>query len=102
MKRDLVDSSNLHSVGCDDTGLEVQFHRAGCAHMTKPVEGHQAGCNCIGGDVWHYSGVPAEVHSMILNAPSPGAIFHKLVKSAKNPEGGALHPGVKREPKAAS
>jgi hypothetical protein len=59
MNRTPVDSSNHHSVGHDETGLEVQFHRTGCARTCKPPKGEtiQAGCNCVGGDVWHYPGV---------------------------------------------
>ena len=105
MKRDLVDSSNVHSVGCDETGLEVQFHRAGCARGVKPPRNEtlQAGCNCPGGDVWHY---PMEAdlarthHLQMVNGVSAGAHFHRHIKSAKNGKGELLFPGVKVLPEA--
>ena len=100
MNRTPVDSSNIHSIGHDETGLEVQFHRTGCSRMSKPPKGEtiQAGCNCIGGDVWHYPGVPADLHGEIVKSESPGAAFHKRVKSAKHALGGLQFPGIKREP----
>lgn len=95
MTRTPVDSSNIHSVGHDATGLEVQFHRTGCAkRQTK--KGDDADCNCSGGECYHYAGVPAEVHEAMLKAPSVASYFHSQVKSAKNSEGGLKYPAVKR------
>lgn len=95
MNRTPVDSSNIHSIGHDETGLEVQFHRAGCARGSKPVEGRQAACNCPGGDVWHYPGVPAETHAKVITAPSVGAAFHRHVKAARDKTGAMPFPGVR-------
>ncbi len=104
MQRTPVDSSNVHSVGHDETGLEVQFHRAGCARGTGPIkdpdtgEKFQAACNCPGGDVWHYPGVPAEIGAGIMLASSPCSHFHKHVKAAKHFQTGQpLYPGAKRK-----
>lgn len=100
MKRDAVDSSNVHSVGYDATGLEVQFHRPGCARGTKPPKGEtiQAGCNCPGGDVWHYpmDESLARTHHLQMLGRSAGAHFHRHIKSATNALGKPLFPGVKR------
>jgi hypothetical protein len=95
-----VDSSNVHSVGHDETGLEVQFHRTGCARGTKPPKGEtiQAGCNCTGGDVWHYPMQEdlAATHHLQMMGGSAGAYFHQHVKTAKDSCGGLRFPGVKR------
>lgn len=100
MKRTAVDSSNVHSVGHDETGLEVQFHRTGCSRMSKPPKGEtiHAGCNCVGGDVYHYPGVPAEIHAAVIGSASVASALHKFVKAPKHPETGTpLYPHVKRD-----
>lgn len=95
MTRTPVDSSNVHSIGHDATGMEVQFHRTGCSRMSKPPKGEtiQAGCNCIGGQVYHYPGFPAEDHAALMAAPSIGSHFMKHVRPKWQ--------GVKREDPAA-
>lgn len=99
MTRTPVDSSNVHSVGHDETGLEVQFHRTGCARGMKPPKGEtiQAGCNCIGGDVWHYADVPAHVHQAMMSSPSLGSHFTSQVKNAKDAYGILKYPATKRD-----
>lgn len=104
MNRTPVNSSNMHSIGWDETGQEVQYHAKDCAGRKKPQkrDGHgdpelMPGCDCNGGEVWHYPGVPAEVHLRVINAPSVGSAFHDHVKSARNPSTRELlYPGVKR------
>lgn len=95
MNRETIDSSNVHSIGHDETGLEVQFHRTGCARTVKPPKGEtiQAGCNCEGGAVYHYPGFPPEGHAALMAAPSAGSHFMKFVRPKWQ--------GVKVEPKAA-
>lgn len=97
MNRTPVDSSNIHSIGHDETGLEVQFHRIDCSRMSKPPKGEtiQAGCNCVGGNVYHYSGVPAHVHQAMMAAPSVGSHFTTQVKNAKDAYGILKYPAVK-------
>lgn len=101
MNRVKVDSSSIHSIGHDETGLEVQFHAKDCPATTwKPVgptEKMTPGvCNCSGGDCYHYPGVPAELHSMVMAAPSIGAFFAKNVKGARHPQTKELlYPHVK-------
>ena len=96
MTRTPVDSSNIRSIGHGETGLEVQFHRKGCSRMSRPPKGEtlRAGCNCIGGDIWHYRGVPAETHQRVMASPSIGAAFHAHVKAAKTAHGGLRYPGT--------
>lgn len=76
MERQRIASSNLHSVGHDDTGLEVQFHAKGCASSKGQP------CDCAGGDVFHYAGVPSEDHQGLLSSSSPGSFFHHRIKKA--------------------
>lgn len=99
MTRTPVDSSNVHSIGHDATGMEVQFHRTGCSRMSKPPKGEtiQAGCNCIGGDVYHYAGVPADVHAAVISSSSVAGALHRYVKAPKNTAGLPLYPHSKRE-----
>jgi hypothetical protein len=102
MNRAKVESSSIHSIGHDATGLEVQFHAKGCAAATwKPDAATQkmkAGiCNCAGGDVYHYPGVGADLHEYLMLAPSIGGAFATKVKGAKHPDTGKpLYPHVKR------
>lgn len=103
MTRATVDSGNIHSIGWDETGQEVQYHAKDCAGRKTPQrrDGHgdpelTPDCNCKGGDVFHYPGVPAEIHLRVINAPSIGSAFHEHVKSAKDAYGGLKYPGMKR------
>ncbi len=91
MQRQKVKSTNLHSVGHDETGLEVQFHAGGCEARTDPAR-----CNCDGGDVWHYAGVEKDHHTAMLNVGSPGAYFHSRIRAANDAEGKAKYPATKR------
>lgn len=61
MKRHSVSSSNILSVGYDsDTRtLEIEFK---------------------GGGIYQYYGVPQNVYSSFLNAPSLGKYFHDFIK----------------------
>lgn len=61
MDRALVTSSELASVGYNPTSqtLEVEFKNGG---------------------VYEYHGVPATVHSALMNAPSHGKYFNQYVK----------------------
>ncbi len=94
MDRIKVDSSSLHSLGHDGTGTEAAFHQKGCARTLKAPETKE--CNCAGGEPYHYPGVPAELHSMVISSQSVGASFARMIKGAKNPETGALlYPAVK-------
>lgn len=101
MNRTPVDSSNVHSHGHDETGLEVQFHADDCARRRSIGKGERYGtagvCNCKGGDVFHYAGFPAEKYAELAAAPSFGSHFMKHVRGAKHPETGQpLYPHVKR------
>ncbi len=91
MERQRIKSTNLHSVGHDATGLEVQFHAKGC-----PGSSDALNCNCQGGDVWHYAGVEKEHHTAILNVSTPGAHFHHKIKQARTPDGLIKYPATKR------
>jgi hypothetical protein len=61
MERQLVISSELHSVGYDDASnvLEVQFQTGG---------------------VYRYFGVPPNVHAALLAAESKGRFFNTVIK----------------------
>ena len=65
MKRQSVESSNLRSVGYDEflLVLEIEFKS---------------------GAVYHYYGVPSEVHDELINAESVGKYFNANVKSKYN------------------
>jgi KTSC domain len=88
MERERVNSSNIHSAGHDETGMEVQFHKArhGCT-STK--------CNCDGGDTFHYEGVPADVYDRFKQSPSPGKFFHSWVREARDPDNNLKYPARK-------
>lgn len=77
MNRAAVKSTNLREVGHDsDTNtLEVQFHGKACSARQSFL------CNCKGGDVFTYSNVKPEEHSMLINAPSVGAHFMKYIRA---------------------
>jgi hypothetical protein len=99
VNREKIDSSAIRELGHDETGCEVQYHRTGCARTVKPPKGEtiQAGCNCIGGDVYHHPGVPAEIHAAVVNSLSVGGAFQRYIKSPKHPKTGEpLYPHVKR------
>jgi len=63
MKREIVVSSELHSVGYDDSDnvLEVAFRTGG---------------------VYRYFGVPRTLFVSLINAPSKGQFFNKQIKPA--------------------
>jgi hypothetical protein len=91
MNRTPVDSSNIHSVGHDETGLEVQFHAKDCA-----ARGSVNKCTCKGGDCYHYAGVPAEIHRAMMADRSIGSHFTTQVKNAKDAYGILKYPATKR------
>lgn len=99
MTRTPVDSSNIHSMGWDETGQEVQFHAKECARRRSvgkgEAYGHPGVCDCKGGDVYHHAGVPAELHSMTMSAPSVGSFYMRYVRGAKNGAGELKYPVVK-------
>lgn len=63
MDRQTVASSNLSSVGYDESTetLEIQFQN---------------------GSVFHYHDVPAETHGQLMNARSVGSFFSSNIKNA--------------------
>lgn len=90
MIRTPVDSSNLHSIGHDETGLEVQFHATNCAkRQSKLVDGPD--CDCRGGGIYHYPTVSAQEHQDLMAAESVGSHFMKHIRNAKNAEGKPKH-----------
>lgn len=96
MTRTSVDGSNIHSMGWDETGQEVQFHAPGCAkRQTK--KGDDADCNCSGGNIYHFAGVPATVHQAMLASRSVGSHFTTQVKNAKDAYGILKYPATKRD-----
>lgn len=102
MTRTPVDSSNIREIGHDATGLEVQFHDTDCLRRRSRGGmggyGHPGVCSCQGGDVFHYPGVPAELHQQLMASQSVGSHFMKNVRGAAHPQTGELlYPGVKRE-----
>ena len=66
-----VASSNLHSVGHTGDALVVAFKKKGDEKAQ--------------GDVYVYRGVPASHAAEIQKAPSPGGMFHRLIKAAHVP-----------------
>ena len=62
MDRQSVPSSNLSSVGYDESTetLEVQFQN---------------------GSIFQYHGVPKETHGQLVNARSVGSFFHSNIKN---------------------
>lgn len=91
MERTRIKSTNLHSVGHDASGLEVQFHAKGCrAHEDAAL------CNCQGGDVWHYAGAEQEHHTALLNVDKPGSYFYSRVLNARGPGNTVKYPATKR------
>jgi hypothetical protein len=92
-----VNSSNMHSAGHDHTGQYVRFHVRGCPRTRKPADGAAAErCACEGSPIYHYAGVPAELHQLMMVAPSPGSFHHAQIKTMKDPRTGALllYPGI--------
>jgi hypothetical protein len=61
MRRQLVSSSNLRSVGYDDSTniLEIEFNSGG---------------------IYQYFNVPLAVYQGLMNAPSHGKYFHRHIK----------------------
>ena len=62
MYRQPVDSSNIRSVGYDDTiqTMEIEFHHGG---------------------IYHYPGIPPHIHQALMHAGSKGAYFNQNIKS---------------------
>ena len=62
MYRQPVYSSNIRSVGYDDTSqvLEIEFHN---------------------GSVYRYPMIPAHVHRGLMQAESKGSYFNRIIKS---------------------
>lgn len=62
MKRDMVSSSNVASIGYDENTktLEVEF---------------------LSGAVYHYYGVNLSVYEMFMNAPSKGRFLNASIKN---------------------
>lgn len=71
MEREKLKSANLHSVGYDSTGMEVQFHAKACKGMP---------CTCEGGTVYHYPEATAADHAALIMAKSPGSFFHAHIR----------------------
>lgn len=61
MRRTLVESSSLHSVGYEDGLLEIRFRSGG---------------------IYRYFDVPARVHRALLAAPSKGRFFNERIRDA--------------------
>jgi hypothetical protein len=61
MRRQSVRSSNLHSVGYDESTntLEIEFNSGG---------------------IYQYHNVPLDVYQGLMNAPSHGKYFHAHIK----------------------
>lgn len=110
MIREKVDSSSIHSHASDETGSEFQFHAPDCAKLrqgrpgsTKREMPHGGdapprACNCEGGEVYHYPGVPAELHAAVVESPSIGQAFARSIKGARHPHTKELlYPHTKRE-----
>lgn len=66
MERVAVQSTNLSSVGYDETEstLEIEFHHGG---------------------IYQYARVPAHVHASLMSASSKGSYFAQNIKSAGYP-----------------
>lgn len=61
MQRETVQSSNIRSVGYDPSQklLEIEFHDGG---------------------IYHYFGVPADLHDRLMKAPSKGGFLSAHIK----------------------
>ena len=64
MDRQVVTSTNIHSVGYDPTTLtlEIQFRKTG--------------------DIYQYFDVPEHVHRGIMDADSHGKYFHRYIRGS--------------------
>lgn len=93
MNRERVNSSNIHSIGHDETGLEVQFHAKACAKRIDQVP-ELAECNCPGGGVYHYPTVTADEHALLMAADSIGSHFMEHIRNAKDDKGKPKHPAT--------
>ena len=60
MTRQNVSSSNLRSVGYDNSTLEIEFNS---------------------GSIYQYSGVPANVYAALMGASSHGTYFNANIKN---------------------
>ena len=65
MKRQVVQSSNIHSVGYDasDQLLEIEFHSGG---------------------IFEYYRVPSKAYQSLVGADSKGKYFHRNIKDIYN------------------
>ncbi len=63
MERKRVNASNIRAVGYDprERVLEIEFSN---------------------GSIYQYSGVSAEVHRRLMNAPSPGSLFSDSIEES--------------------
>ena len=77
MQREPINSSNLHSTGHDETGMEVQFHKKGCAASRVLSPGP---CDCGGG-----AGVRV-VTDAAAHEPIAGIVFFARDRKGKKPE----------------
>ena len=61
MNRTLVNSSNINSIGYDETEkiLEIEFH---------------------GGGIYQYSNVGNDIYHQLMNASSKGRFFHRFIR----------------------
>ena len=60
LKRTKVKSSNIKSIGWEDEVLEIEFHNGG---------------------VYIYTGVPQDIHKILINAGSKGRAFFRYIRS---------------------
>lgn len=60
MNRQYVSSSDIRSVGYENSILEIEFHRGG---------------------IYQYSSVPLNVYQELMNAESHGQYFHRYIKN---------------------
>lgn len=78
MERVKVESGQVHSVGHDATGLEVQFHHGKCFRRTG------GDCCCgtdeMAGPIYLYPDVKAEDYAALVAAPSIGAHIHTHIR----------------------
>jgi hypothetical protein len=74
MKRTLVSSSNLHSVGHDAATQKLHVQFLNSRDRTQP------------GKIYEYPNVSAEEHAALMAASSKGGHFHRHIKA----KGGTL------------
>ena len=76
MHREIVESSNLKSLGYDAARrlLEAEFHAASCSAKSGGK------CDCESGPLYQYADVPERVYDAVMYAKSKGKAFHNLVE----------------------